>query len=377
MIIYPNKMKIKNTLPFTLIILFALLTVVGCKKDDPVEEPEAEVVWDTTAYVLNYGHLPNPNIPSDNSLTKAKVHLGRLLFFDNRLSSDLTMSCASCHKQEDAFSDIRRFSVGVEGLEGGRQAMAVINLAWHKNGFFWDGRAPRLRDQALLPIQDPLEMNESLANVVAKVSSVKTYQDQFKRAFGSEQVTSEKISLALEQYMFTLVSVNSKYDQALNGTATRSDSEERGRKLFFAEFNQFFPDESGADCAHCHSGLNFTNDGYMNNGLDSDEFDDFGLEKVTGLASDRAKFKVPTLRNIELTPPYMHDGRFATLEEVVDHYDHGVKQSSTVDGGIQNTIATGLMLSAQDKKDLVAFLKTLTDTEFIQKSEYSDPNNPL
>ncbi|UTW63168.1 c-type cytochrome [bacterium SCSIO 12741] len=371
-------MKLTSYIKLGLLPLLAAVVIASCKKDEPETETVTEVKWDTTAYVLNYGSFPDPQIPADNSLTKAKVYLGRLLFFDKRLSNDLTLSCASCHKQEDAFSDIRKFSVGTAGLEGGRQAMAVFNLAWHKNGFFWDGRAPRLRDQALLPIQDPLEMNETLANVVAKVSSVKTYQDQFKRAFGSEEVTSEKISLALEQYMFTLVSMNSKYDQYLAGSATLTDSEERGRKLFFDEFNQFFPDQSGADCAHCHSGPNFTNDQFMNNGLDSDaEFVDLGLEKVTGLASDRAKFKVPSLRNIDLTPPYMHDGRFATLEQAVDHYNSGVKQSSTLDGGIQNTIATGLMLSPQDKADLVAFMKTLTDQEFISKSEYSDPNNPL
>ena len=173
--------------------------------------------------------------------------------------------------------------------------------------------------------------------------------------------------------MNSIVSYNSKYDQHLAGTATLTDSEERGRKLFFTEFNPFFPDQAGADCAHCPDGDNFENDQYMNNGLDADaDFTDKGREDATEKPEDRAKFKVPSLRNIEMTPPYMHDGRFNTLEEVVDHYNEGIKSSSTVDPAILNTV-DGLKLTAEDKTDLVNFLKTMTDNDLLTNPEYASP----
>ena len=158
------------------------------------------------------------------------------------------------------------------------------------------------------------------------------------------------------------------------GEITLNESEERGRQLFFAEYNPFFPDESGADCAHCHGGINFENDQYMNNGLDTDaDFTDIGREEVTGLESDRAKFKVPSLRNVAVTPPYMHDGRFSTLEEVVAHYNSGIQSSSTVDPAILNTQSTGLLLTEQDKIDLINFLKTFTDEVFLSNPAYDTP----
>jgi cytochrome c peroxidase len=200
------------------------------------------------------------------------------------------------------------------------------------------------------------------------------YKVQFTKAFGDANVTSERISLALEQFMFSIVSDNSKYDQYLRGELTLNDSEERGRVLFFAEYNPAFPNLSGADCAHCHSGSNFENDQYMNNGLDSDiQMNDNGRQNVTQSAMDKGKFKVPTLRNIELTFPYMHDGRFNTLEEVIDHYNSGIVSSSTLDPALANTMATGLMLSTQDKIDLVNFLKTLTDNTLLTNPAYKTP----
>jgi cytochrome c peroxidase len=226
-----------------------------------------------------------------------------------------------------------------------------------------------------LPIQDSLELNETLDNVIAKLQNLPYYKDQFVRAFGSEEITALKISLALEQFMLTIVSNNSKYDKYLAGEVALSASELRGEELFFAEYNEFFPNVSGADCAHCHGGFNFENDDYMNNGLDIDaDFEDLGRFNATGDPADNAKFKVPSLRNIELTPPYMHDGRFTTLEEVVEHYNSGIHNSSTVDPTVLNTQNTGLMLSSQDKADLVAFLKTLTDQSITTDPAFSDPN---
>lgn len=354
---------------FTLFAFASLL--IACDPKDPVDPP---ATYDATPYHLDVGYFPTPDLPTDNKLTVAGVQLGRMLFYEKMLSKDGSQACADCHKQEDAFSDIRQFSLGVEGLPGKRQAMPVMNLAWHANGLFWDGRAPHVRDQALKPIQDPLEMNETLPNVVTKLSADKRYTDQFTRAFGDATVTSERVSLALEQFMLTMVSNNAKYDKWKNGAATLTDSEERGRQLFFTEFDPF-GSERGAECFHCHAGFNFTNDEFMNNGLDADaEQADEGRQKVTDNPMDKARFKVPSLRNIALTAPYMHDGRFATLEEVIDHYNTGVKSSATVDELMQyNLQPGGLQLTAQDKADLVAFLKTLTDETFLTNPAYQQP----
>ncbi len=341
------------------------------------EENESTVIVeiDETPYVLEYGNLPEPDLPADNALTKQGVQLGRMLFYEKMLSKDNSQSCASCHNQSDGFSDTLQFSVGVEMKEGKRQAMSIFNMGWHSNEFFWDGRAELLRDQSLLPIEDPLEMNETIENVIDKLSGQPLYTDQFTRAFGSEEITAEKMSLAMEQFMLSIVSYDSKYDKYLAGELQLSESEERGRILFETEYNPFFPEMSGADCAHCHGGANFENDQYMNNGLDADaDFADLGREEVTGDLSDKAKFKTPSLRNIALTPPYMHDGRFQTLEEVVEHYDLHIKQSTTLDPAlVQVADNGGLNLSEQDKMDLVNFLKTLTDYTFLNNPEYSDP----
>jgi cytochrome c peroxidase len=353
--------------------LFLLVSsiFIACKKDEkPEEELPAE---EDKPYTLDYGIFPTPDIPADNPLTNEGVKLGRMLFYDNLLSGNNSMSCASCHKQENAFSDINRFSTGIDGIQGQRQAMSVFNLLWNTNGFFWDGRSTLLRDQALLPIQDPIEMHQMLPELVAELQASSNYPDQFKKAFGTSSISSELIGKALEQFMFSIVSNRSQYDKYLKGEATLTAQEERGRFLFMTEYNPAFPDASGADCRHCHGGDNFENDRYLNNGLDVDaDFVDLGRELVTGLASDRAKFKVTSLRNIELTPPYMHDGRFNTLEEVVEHYNE-VKSSSTLDGSFGPQMPGGLQLSTEDKAALVAFLKTLTDYEMINDPRYALP----
>ncbi len=356
-------------------ILFTFFSVsclfAACDPKEPVETP---ATYDSTPYDLKIGDFPTPELPADNKLTVAGVQLGRMLFYEKMLSKDGSQACADCHKQQDAFSDIRRFSIGVEKLPGDRQAMAVMNLAWHQNGLFWDGRAPHVRDQALGPIQNPLEMNETLPNVVTKLSAEKKYTDQFIRAFGDATVNPERVSLALEQFMLSVISNNSKYDQYLQGSAILTAEEERGRVLFFTEYDPF-GSTKGMECFHCHAGHNFTNDEFMNNGLDTDSsMTDEGRKKVTNDPADRGRFKVPSLRNIEHTAPYMHDGRFATIEEVIDHYDHGVKNSSTVEFILQyNLQPGGLQKTAQDKADLVAFLKTLTDNDFLNNTAFARP----
>lgn len=352
------------------LLIASIITVIGCKDEDSLDP----ITHDTTPYSLDYRNFPSPQIAEDNQLTVQGVKLGRMLFYEKALSQDGTQACASCHMQEFAFTDTATFSIGIKGLPGKRQAMSVFNMAWHGNEFFWDGRAHLLRDQALMPIQDELEMNETLENVIAKLSAKQEYKDQFMRAFGSDEITREKMSLAMEQFMNSIVSNQSKYDQFLEDSTVFSHSEKRGRRLFFLEYNEFFPEESGADCAHCHSPDNFENDRYMNNGLDDDAgITDIGRQAVTNKASDKGKFKVTSLRNIALTAPYMHDGRFKTLEEVVEHYNSEIKASSTLDPALDQTRNTGLRLTDQDKKDLVAFLKTLTDQNLLNNTEYSNP----
>lgn len=281
-------------------ILFTVLAIslIACKKDDVTEIDPAS--YDDTPYALNFpnGTLPEPNIPESNPLTVEKVALGRMLFYETKLSRTNEVSCASCHNQKDAFSDINTVSTGVDGNQGTRQAMAIFNMLYNTNKFFWDGRANLLREQSLMPIQDHLEMDETLSSVVQKLENSSMYVDQFKRAFKNGAINAKNISLALESFMFTLISEDSKYDKFLAGKLVLTPSEERGRKLFFQEYNEFFPDDSGADCAHCHSGNNFENDLYMNNGLDTDaDFEDMGRENFTNDPSDRAKFKVTSLRN--------------------------------------------------------------------------------
>jgi cytochrome c peroxidase len=361
----------KNTIRYWLLLLLGGIALGSCEQDPPTSGP---LEYDPTPYKLSYGEFPPPSIAPDNPLTEEGVALGRMLFYDTKLSADGSIACASCHRQRHAFSDSSQFSLGVDGLPGARHAMAVFNLAWNTNEFFWDGRAHLLRDQSLLPIQDPLEMKETLDSVIMKLSADPVYPHQFTRAFGDENINELRISLALEQFMNSIVSVESRYDKYLRGEVAFTALEERGLELFNAEYNPYFPAVSGADCHHCHSGRNFENDQYLNNGLDAEaDFTDLGRYDVTEDPDDRAKFKVPTLRNIELTGPYMHDGRFQTLEEVVDHYDHGLQASSTLDITLENTRSTGLMLSQQDKDALVAFLKTLTDDVLMTDSRYASP----
>ena len=359
---------------FISVLLVGILTF-SCQKDSTDNNVSTPVQYDNTPYILQFGEFEAPPIAPDNPLTVEGVKLGRMLFYEKKLSKDGSQSCAGCHRQQHAFSDTATFSIGVEGKEGKRQAMGVFNMAWHQNEFFWDGRAHLLRDQSLKPIQDPLEMNETLENVVAKLEADQAYRDQFIRAFGSDDITSEKMALAMEQFMNSIVSTESKYDRYLRGEVVLSAAEERGRKLFFTEFNPGFPDLSGADCAHCHAGRTFENDLYMNNGLDTDgSLTDKGREEATQDPSDRGRFKVTSLRNIAVTPPYMHDGRFKTLEEVGAHYNSGIQPSATVDPVLEYTrVSGGLKLTAQDQADLVSFLKTLTDEILLTNPEYSNP----
>jgi len=309
--------------------------------------------------------FPIPDLPRDNPLLVERVELGKQLFFDKRVSVNDQQSCADCHAPEKAFTDGRRTARGAEGGFGPRNSMPLFNLAW-KRDFFWDGRAPSLREQVLQPIQNPLEMDQSLTNLAAKLSRDGNYPARFIAGFGSPEITPEKIALALENYLLTLTSFDSKFDRVLRGEETFTPEEQHGFELFSTEYDprrgQF-----GADCFHCHGGSLFQSQTFANNGLDS-EFADPGRAKVTGKAFDRGKFAVPSLRNVALTAPYMHDGRFQTLEQVVEHYATGVKRSATLDPNLAKHPDGGVPLTETDKRALVAFLKTLTDGQFLAQT---------
>ncbi len=320
-----------------------------------------ELMLDIPSFVTDYlGEMP---IPEDNPITVEGVELGRMLFYDKRLSGDNTMSCASCHLQSSAFTDPEQFSEGIDGEIGERNAMQIINAGWFTS-YFWDGRAESLEHQAFGPVVNPVELNETWPNVEAKISEDPDYPAMFANVFGTETVDSVRISKAISQFERTLLSFNSKFDDYFYGDFTGfTASEENGFDIFFSE---------KGDCIHCHSGPILTDNEFRNNGLDF-ELTDLGLGEVTGDPDDDGKFKVPTLRNIEFTAPYMHDGRFATLEEVVEHYNSGVKADSpNLDPEMEHA-SEGLNLTEQEKVDLINFLKTFTDPEFINNPDFSDP----
>lgn len=297
--------------------------------------------------------FPYMKIPEDNPQTEEGIALGKRLFFDPILSIDSTISCASCHAPSAAFSDLTAFSEGVAGKTD-RNSMPIINAGWMKS-FFWDGRVMSLENQAKHPVENKIEMGERWKHVVEKLQRHPDYPSMFREAFETTQITTDLATKAIAQYERTLISSNSKYDKYRAGQTLLTEQELLGLDLFFTE---------KADCFHCHGTRLFTDNRFHNNGLD--EFsEDGGLAKITKHDSDWGKFKTPTLRNVEVTGPYMHDGRFETLEEVIEFYDSGAQPAATIDP----LIGAGrkLNLTEEEKAALVAFLKTLTDTAFISQ----------
>jgi cytochrome c peroxidase len=324
-----------------------------------IPTPLPVIASKATPYSLSFSQFfPRTNLPLDNPLSGEGVELGSKLFFDRRLSANNSESCATCHRPRLAFSQPQRFSRGVDGFIGTRHAMALENLAW-KNSFFWDGRAKTLREQVLQPIQNPIEMHESLNNVVAKVSADANYPRLFSNAFGSSKVTPDHIARALEQFLLVQVSCDAKFDRVMNGREKFSEEEQRGFTLFNTEYDPYHG-QYGADCFHCHGGPLFRSQSFANNGLDF-TFKDQGRYAVTKREGDQGKFAVPSLRNVALAGPYMHDGRFRTLEEAIEHYCTGMKRSATLDPNLAKHPDGGVPLSNADKQALAAFLRTLTD----------------
>ncbi|MGB1283856.1 MAG: cytochrome-c peroxidase, partial [Polaribacter sp.] len=297
-----------------------------------------------------------------------------VLFYDKQLSANNTVSCASCHDQSKGFSDDVTLSIGFNGGQTGRNSMGLANAKYYDNGrFFWDERASTLEEQVVLPIQDAVEMGLTLNELETKLQDDDYYRILFRRTFGDETVTRQRVSLALAQFVRSMVSYESKYDAGLAQTNNPqanfpnfTASENLGKNLFFSNRTR---------CSDCHDTNSFVGDRARNNGLDA-VLTDLGVGGVTGNNNDRGEFKVPSLRNIQLTAPYMHDGRFATLTEVINHYDTGVQNSADLDNRLrQGNGVRRLNLNNQERQGLIDFLNTLTDNNFIADEKFADPFN--
>ena len=325
-------------------------TLISCSETTSSEPDDLPVVIPPEGF-------PEVTAPDDNPLTKAKIELGRHLFYDKRLSEDFSISCASCHLQEHAFSDPNRVSIGVEGRTGSRNAPSLANVAYNSS-LLWEGGVRTLEQQAIVPITHVDEMNLHTDTLVARLNEIGTYKGLFLEAWGDDNITIERITKSLASFERELISGDAPYDQWNRGEEEAlSESAKRGRTLFFGE---------KADCFHCHGGFNFTDNLFHNNGLSATE--DEGRFILSQHELDKGKFKTPTLRNIEVTAPYMHDGRFATLEEVIDHYNNGGEGHPNSD-----VLMRPLNLTEEEQEDLITFLKALTDEEFLNNSDLDNP----
>ncbi len=354
-----------NNLLSYLLIYFTL--ILSCSS----ERLESETSYTPIPVNLNIpdvfqDRILPPVIPSNNPLTEEGIELGKKLFFDKKLSVNGSQSCADCHKPSNSFTDARQYSIGVDNIQGTRNSMPLFNLAWnYDDRFFWDGRELSLERQVLDPITNPIEMHNTVANLVQELQIDSEYPEMFLKAFGTEIIDSVLIGKAIAQYERTIISANSKFDKYLLGQTTLTIQEEEG-------FNIFMDEERG-DCFHCHGNENnplWTDNKFHNNGLDNN-FSDLGLGAVTGNPNDNGKFKTPSLRNLEFTAPYMHDGRFSTIDEVINHYSEGLQDSQTVDPLMKMVSQGGVQLSFEEKANLKAFLLTLSDYDFISNPDFN------
>lgn len=342
-------------------LLLILFILTSCKKEaiiKPVTIPNLNSDTNTFSFVKPVG-FPNPFYNfSNNPLTQKGFELGRFLFYDPILSLDSSVSCNTCHAQQHGFSDHNvPLSKGIFGFSSTRNAPALINLAW-STSFMWDGGVNHIEVQPLVPLTSEHELGETMANLVEKLNKNVFYKKKFKEAFGVETITDQKLLHALAQFTSMLISSNAKYDLVMAGKTNFTPQEQQGYELFKIK------------CANCHTEPLFTDYSYRNSGLES-KFKDIGREKVTQDPADRGKFKVPTLRNIEFTYPYMHDGRLFNLEQVLAFKSNGIQDSPTLDISLKN----GLNLSKDEQKAIIVFLKTLSDNTFISNPKYAEPVN--
>lgn len=378
--------------------IFLFFGLIACEKDKAPDQDQLDN--EVLAAILNLPlqpfiyaspSLPNyltvppitaqDNTPADNQVTDWGATLGRVLFYDKQLSINHTVSCASCHKQEFGFSDEKILSEGFDGGHTGRHSMSLLQAAYYQNGrFFWDERAATLEDQVLMPIQDGVEMGLTLDTLIARLSATSYYPILFKRAFGEVTINAERISQSLAQFVRSIISYQSKYDEGramfpanFNDQGTTpfpnfTAEENLGKEIFFSA------PPNGAACRVCHGTDNFVAPGPRNNGLDSDPTD-LGVGGFYSQPPLEAKFKVSSLRNIALTAPYMHDGRFATLEEVIGHYSEGIESHPTLDPPLvrPNGLPEFFNFSQEQRDALLAFLNTLTDDSVATEEKWANP----
>ncbi|WP_052158310.1 cytochrome-c peroxidase [Lacinutrix jangbogonensis] len=350
------------------IYLLLIITFLACSKNDT---PETET-YEPTPLPLSIPQLFSdkiipPVIPNNNPQTVEGVALGKKLFFDTKLSGDQTMACASCHSPQHAFTANTPTSVGIDGVSGNRNSMPLFNLAWnYGERFTWDGKELSLERQAMEPVQNPIEMHSDWQDVVDRLQSDAEYPELFRLAFKTSTITKELTTKAIAQFERTLISANSKFDKFSLGETSLTPQEQNGLNVFM--------DEERGDCFHCHGNPNnplWTDNIFHNNGLDT-TFSDLGLGGVTGDPNDNGKFKTPSLRNLAYTAPYMHDGRFSSLDEVIAFYSAGLQPSPTIDPLMKNLDNGGVQISDADKADLKTFLLSLSDPTFLTNPNFQE-----
>ncbi len=331
-----------------------MLVVNSCRKD-----PDTSLAPQSIHFLTPDGWPVPQYLFENNTLSQGGFELGRKIFYDKRLSRDNSTSCGSCHQSFAAFANLDHIvSHGINDLVGTRNSPGLANLAWSPT-FFWDGGVLNIERQPLAPIENIVEMDLKIDSVVARLNADAVYREQFRSVFGDATITSQAIFRALAQFMAAMVSSNSRYDRAMrheDGIAL-SPTEFAGQAVYQQH------------CAACHKAPLFTDYSFRNNGLPPSVIKDSGRARITVSAADLYKFKVPTLRNLIFTRPYMHDGRFSTLTQVLDHYDHGIAPSATLDPLLQQ----GIKLDAQQRTDLLAFLGTLNDSTFVADTRFHEP----
>lgn len=335
-----------------LVIIVFIAGIYACNKD------VVDVIFPGFQRPSNF---PTPVYHFDtNPVTKDGFELGRKLFYDRILSANNTISCGNCHIQTAAFSQSgHSVSHGIFDRLGTRNSPPIMNLAW-SNGFMWDGGVFDLDLQPIAPITNHVEMDDSVVNVLNRLRSSPEYPRLFQRAFGTAEITAANFLKALSQFMVMCVSNNSKYDSVMRNQATFTANENDGYLLYKEK------------CSDCHSEPLFTDNSFRNNGLGTGVVNDFGRYNVTLQTSDKYKFKVPSLRNLDFTSPYMHDGRFFTLDAVLNHYTGQVKHTANLDPLLQKNSQPGIALTADEKVKILTFLKTLNDKGFLTDKRFSE-----
>lgn len=371
-------MKMRKHFWLCIVITFYVIIIYSCKKDPLTVSGN---LYNPQPYQIDYpAGMLGPDIPAANPMTVQGVKLGRMLFYEKRLSGDNTMSCASCHFQVYGFTDKgSRYSKGIDGVFGDRNSMPIFNLAWEKS-FFWDGGSPNLESQVVGPLTSPIEMHSDFGSVVKKLQAEKDYPALFFDAFGTDSITSSLLMKAIAQFERSVTSFNAPFDinyptqkireYALQNPKTRIDS---GFMIFALEdTSRVHP----GHCWHCHGSspstrsytdFQFHNNGLIFNGVDS------GRMRITLNPFDRNYFKTPTLRNLAFTAPYMHDGRFKTLDEVIDHYVSGVETVGNTDPFAVKDFSKPLRLTQRDKENLKLFLLSLSDSSLLNNPAYKNP----